>query len=101
TPVRPPSATAVAAARIDRVEGEVYVTARAGRKTAAAGQDLLPGEGVSVPGTRGFAVLSFPDKSRLELSCGAAIRDVYDVDAAAKRGKRVFVEKGAVKADVA
>ena len=100
TPVRPPSVTVVAAARIDRVEGEVYVTARTGRKAAAAGQDLLAGEGVAVPGTRGFAVLSFPDKSRLELSCGAAIRDVFDVDPAARRGKRVFVEKGAIKADV-
>jgi hypothetical protein len=101
TPARAPSATAVAAARIDRVEGEVYVTARAGRKAAAAGQDLLAGEGVACAGARGFAVLSFPDKSRLELCCGAAVREVYDVDPAAKRGKRVFVEKGAIKADVA
>ena len=101
TPVRPPSVTAVAAARIDRVEGEVYVTARAGRKAAAAGQDLLAGEGVACAGTRGFVVLSFPDKSRLELSCGATIRDLYDIDPAAKRGKRVFVEKGSIKADVA
>lgn len=100
TPVRPPSTTAVAAARVDRVEGEVYVTARAGRKVAAAGQDLLDGEGVLCAGARGFAVLSFPDKSRLELSCGAAIRDLHDVDPAAKRGKRVFVEKGTIKADV-
>jgi len=100
TPARPLSITAVAAARIDRVEGEVYVTARAGRKVAAAGQDLLTGEGVACVGTRGFAVLSFPDKSRLELSCGAAIREVSDIDPAAKRGKRVFVEKGAIKADV-
>src|SRR5262245_37479167 len=101
TPPRPASVTAVAAARIDRVEGEVYVTARGGRKVATAGLDLLAGEGVACAGTRGFAILSFPDKSRLEISCGAAIRELSDVDPVARKGKRVFVEKGAIKADIA
>jgi hypothetical protein len=101
TPVRPPSVTAVTAARLDRVEGEVYVTTRAGRKAAAVGQDILAGEGVACAGAHGFAVLTFPDKSRLELSCGASVRDLHDIDPAARRGKRVFVEKGAVKADIA
>jgi hypothetical protein len=80
----------VTAARLDRVEGEVYVTTRSGRKAAAAGQDILAGEGIACAGAHGFAVLTFPDKSRLELSCGASVRDLHDVDPAAKRGKRVF-----------
>jgi hypothetical protein len=101
TPSRPPSVTAVAAARLDRVEGEVYVTTPSGRKVAKPGLDLLTGEGVDCAGARSLAIVSFPDKSRLELSCGAAIRDLADTDPAAKKGKRVFVEKGAIKADVA
>jgi ferric-dicitrate binding protein FerR (iron transport regulator) len=100
TPVRPPSVTAVAAARLDRVEGEVYVTGRAGRKVATPGQDLLAGEGVACAGARSFAVLSFPDKSRLELQGRSVIRDLGDVDPAARKGKRVFVEKGGIKADI-
>jgi len=101
SPSRPSSVTAVAAARIDRVEGEVYVTARSGRKVATPGLDLLSGEGVDCAGARSLAILSFPDKSRLELSCGAAIRDLSDTDPSARKSKRVFVEKGAIKADVA
>jgi len=101
TPARPPSVTAVAAARLDRVEGEVYVTTPSGRKVAKPGLDLLSGEGVDCAGARSLAIVSFPDKSRLELSCGAAIRDLSDTDPGARKGKRVFVEKGAIKAEVA
>jgi hypothetical protein len=100
-PVHPPSSSEVAAARLDRVEGEVYVTTRAGRRVATPGQDLLGGEGVVSAGARSFAVLSYADKSRLELSGDATVRDLFEGDPTAAKGKRAFIEKGSVKADIA
>ncbi|HEV3027424.1 MAG TPA: FecR family protein, partial [Planctomycetota bacterium] len=73
----------------------------AGRRVATSGQDLLAGEGVVSEGARSFAVLSYADKSRLELSGTATIRDLFEGDPAARKGKRAFIEKGSVKADIA
>lgn len=98
TPPAPkgPAPTEVAPARIDRTEGEVFVLTSAGRRPAAAAQSILGGEGIECPGSRGFAILSYADHTRLEVAAQSRIRLAPESD-----GKRIVVERGAVKAEVA
>jgi len=98
TPPPPPPAPAVTqviVAKIDRVEGEVFVLAPAGRAPATAGLELPAGVGIEC-GDRSFAVLGYPDRTRIELASHTVVRDLFDA-----KGKQFYVEKGAVKAEVA
>jgi hypothetical protein len=85
----------VIVAKIDRVVGEVFVLAPAGRALATAGLELPAGVGVEC-GDRSFAVLGYPDRTRIELASHTVVRDLFDA-----KGKQFYVEKGAVKAEVA
>jgi FecR-like protein len=90
--------TEVPAARIDRVEGDVAVAGKGKRLPAVAGMDLRAGDGLETVGPRSFVVLSFPDKTRVEVTGDTIVRGLADTDAS--RGKRLVVERGAVKAEV-
>jgi ferric-dicitrate binding protein FerR (iron transport regulator) len=99
-PAPPPAAPTVAVvAVLDGVEGEVFVRSGSGRTKATAGQSLRAGEGVECEGPRSAALLAFADRSRLELGGDTLLRDLIERDAG--RGRRLFLEKGLLKAEVA
>ena len=95
-----PSATkaAVAAAVIDRAEGEIWLLAEGKRTKAGIPCSLLPGEGVETAGPAGVAELAFSDGTRLRLDPGTVIREVQE--AKGRSGKRLLLSKGALFADV-
>jgi ferric-dicitrate binding protein FerR (iron transport regulator) len=96
-PTPPPPApvdTQVIVAKVDRVEGQVFVLARKGRTAAVSGQELPAGVGLEC-GDRSYAIVSYPDRTRLEVTGNTVVRDLFDA-----AGKQLYVEKGAVKAEV-
>jgi hypothetical protein len=94
-PTPAPVETQVIVAKIERLAGEVFVLAPNGRAAAVAGQELPAGVGIEC-GERSFAVLSYPDRTRVEVTGNTVVRDLFDA-----KGKQLFVEKGAVKAEIA
>ncbi len=101
TPVKPapapevPRPTTVAVvATLEKMEGDVLV----GKVPAKAGQPIRHGEGLETRGARSWAVISYPDKTRVELEGDTLVRELLDRDAG--KGRRIFVEKGAVRAEV-
>ncbi len=88
-PKPPPPATVAAIAVLDRAEGRVLVN----QAPAKAGQPIRPDDLLESAGPRSFALISFPDRTRLELEGDTLLR--------AASAKRLIVEKGAVKAEVA
>jgi hypothetical protein len=94
----PPTTTVAVVATLEGVEGEAFVLTSKGRVPANVGQAILPGEGVACDGVRGAALVSYPDRTRLELAAGAVVRDMVERDGT--KGRRLFVEKGTVKAEV-
>ena len=94
-PTPAPGATQVIVAKLDRVEGEVFVLSPTGRMPATAGQELPAGTGIQC-GSRSTAVLGYPDRTRVEVASNTVVRDLFDT-----KGKQFYVEKGAVKAEVA
>jgi len=100
-PPRPPTVATVAT--IDPVDGQVEVVAADGSRTPARpGQALLAGQGLLSVGADGVARLAFGDGTRVELGGDSEIRDVQDQEAVGKgaRGKRLFVAKGRISAEV-
>ncbi len=89
-------------ARVERVEGEVYLAARGERTPAKVGLDILPGQGLET-GPKSSAALAYPDKTRLELGGDTAVREILEREAPGRnaRGKRLFLAQGTLKADVA
>ncbi|HLY08720.1 MAG TPA: FecR domain-containing protein [Planctomycetota bacterium] len=85
-----PSETRSQLATLDRVEGDVRVP---GRPAATAGQALYSGDGLVIAGPRSFALVSTPDRTRMEFADGAVVREFTEA--------RVVLEKGSVKAEVA
>ncbi len=100
-PPRVPVETKVAAARIESLTGEAFLSA--GRKPLKAGQDLLPGEGVRTGDVGSGAVIVFPDKTRLEVGANTTVAALFDHEspAAGARGKRVTLDRGHLRAHVA
>jgi hypothetical protein len=94
TPEPPRPTTVAVVATLEKMEGDVLV----GKVPAKAGQPIRHGEGLETRGARSWAVISYPDKTRVELEGDTLVRELLDRDAA--KGRRLFVEKGAVKADV-
>lgn len=87
--------TRVAVAKVESVEGEVYIVSPAGKATAKAEEDLQAGEGLEV-GATGTVVLTFADRTRVEVGPNAALRELKS-----EGGKRIFIAKGEVHAAVA
>jgi hypothetical protein len=69
------------------------------RTPAKAGQELRQGEGVECRGPRSWAVLSYPDRTRVELEGDTLVRELLPREPG--KGLRVAVDKGAVRAEVA
>jgi len=101
TPTPEPSkaVTTVVVAILNRFEGEVYVVAGPGRTPAKAGQELRQGEGVECRGLRSWALLSYPDRTRLEIEGDTVVRELLPREPG--KGLRVAVDRGAVRAEVA
>jgi hypothetical protein len=86
-------------AELGGAEGEVFVRSGTGRTRVRAGQSLLAGEGLECEGPRSAALLIFADRTRVELGGDTQLRELTERDAT--RGRRLFIEKGIVKAEVA
>jgi hypothetical protein len=99
TPEPPKAATTVVVAMLSKLEGEVSVVAGTARTPAKPGQELRQGEGVECRGPRSWAVLSYPDRTRLEIEGDTVVRELLPREAG--KGLRVAVDKGAVRAEVA
>ncbi len=101
TPAPEPSkpVTAVVVAMLNRIEGDVLIVRGPARTPAKAGQDLRQGEGLECRGPRSWALLSYPDRTRVELEGDTLVRELLQREPG--KGLRVYVEKGAVRAEVA
>lgn len=98
-PEMPKPATAVVVAVLGKVEGDVAVISGPVRTPAKAGQELRALEGVECRGPRSWALLVYPDKTRVEVEGDTLVRELLPRDAG--KGLRVVVDKGAVRAEVA
>jgi hypothetical protein len=87
--------TAVMVAIVERVAGEVFIIGKAGKTEAQANRAISAGQGVET-GANSLLVLKYPDGTRLECGVETVIREFSHV-----RGKRLFIQKGAVKSQVA
>jgi len=88
--------TAAGVAKLERVRAEVYVVAPSGRTPAKEGDELRAGQGLETVGTRSLAIVTYPDKTRVEVEDDAEVREVT-----VEGGKRLFVARGIVRAEVA
>jgi len=99
TPEPAKPVTEVTVAVLQRLEGEVFVVRGASRTPAKAGQDLPDGVGLECVGALSWALVGYPDRTRVELEGNTTVRELLGRQPG--KGLRVHVEKGAVKADVA
>ena len=91
--------TEVTIAALQRVEGEVFVVNGSSRTAAKAGQDLRSGDGLECRGSQSWAIVVYPDRTRVEVEANTLVRELLGRQPG--KGLRVVVEKGAVKAEVA
>jgi hypothetical protein len=82
-----------------QVQGSVFRTQGQERGSAARGGPILAGEGLECEGLESSAVASFRDGTRLELGPETLIREV--TERAGNRGKRLFLARGTLLAEVA
>ena len=87
--------TRAAIAKVERLEGRVFVVTGAGKVPAEAGHDFLEGQGLETVGEGSRAVLTFPDGTSIALDAGTSVSEVK-----AKGGKRVTVVRGSLAAVV-
>ena len=96
-PPKPTEVTpATAVAKLDRIEGEVFVVVEGERRPARAGQPLLPGMGVTTGLGQSGASLVLPDGTRFGIGADATLREI----AKGPRGTRVVLNSGTLVADV-
>lgn len=93
-PERP--STAASVARLDQVDGDVFLVGPAGRTAAKGGEVLPAGHGVETGPAKSAAVILFPDQTRIEMGPGTALGELR-----ADGGKRVTVTRGELRALVA
>jgi hypothetical protein len=96
-PVKPTEVVPTAVARLDRIEGDVFVLVDGERKPAHAGQNLIPGMGVATGLGRSGATLLLSDGTRFGIGADAALREIVK----GPRGTRVVLNSGTLVADVA
>jgi ferric-dicitrate binding protein FerR (iron transport regulator) len=87
-------------ARVIRARGEVRLAGDSGEMTAQEGSALLPGQELMTGSDESHAVVRFPDGTQLELGPETVLR-LDEETGAADGGKRVFLQKGVVEAEVA
>ena len=94
-PKPPPPKTEAALAKLERVEGDVFLLARRGRVQAKGGEEILQDEGVETSGLKSLAFITYPDRTRLEVAGESVVSELSE-----RQGKRVVLAKGQVGADV-
>lgn len=94
-PAPPKPVTISVVAVLDRAEGEVFV----GGAPAKAGQEIRHAQGIECKGARSWALLSYPDKTRMEIEGDTLVREILGREPG--KGLRILIDRGAVKADVA
>lgn len=94
-PEPPKPATISVVAILDRAEGDVQVAGA----PAKAGQEIRPGQKIETRGARSWALLGYPDKTRMEVEGDTVVREILAREPG--KGLRILVDRGAVKADVA
>ncbi|HVE40472.1 MAG TPA: FecR family protein, partial [Planctomycetota bacterium] len=96
-PVKPTEvAPATAVAKIDRVEGDVFVVVEGERKPARSGQPLLSGMAVTTGLGQSGASLVLADGTRFGIGADASLREIVK----GPRGTRVVLNAGTLVADV-
>jgi ferric-dicitrate binding protein FerR (iron transport regulator) len=98
-PAPGPGATGLA--RLGELKGHVRILAEEGLLKARPGQLLRPGQEVHT-GEDSFAVVTYDDRSRLELSADTAVRlvDLTCLDRQQAPGKHIYLVRGVVNAHV-
>lgn len=89
------TSTQLAVAKVERVEGEVLLVTKGGRRPAKGGEDLLLGEDLETSGAASRASLVFADRTRVQVGAGTLLKEIK-----AEGAKRIRVESGTLKADV-
>jgi ferric-dicitrate binding protein FerR (iron transport regulator) len=97
-PVPAPPRTVAVVARVEAARGEVSIERAGERRPVSAGSDLVEGDLLSTHGRASIATLVFPDRTRVELGPDASLREQ---GGDASKGKRLRLERGWLKADVA
>ncbi len=86
----------VALARLEEVQGEVYVLTPSGDSAPAVrGQELFSGQGVRTRGEDSAAVVRYPDRTRLELGADTLVNLLAEAAV-----KKVALSEGFLAADV-
>jgi WD40 repeat protein len=93
--------TLVQAARLDRVEGEVFVLQDGTKTRAKAGQGLLRGQGLEIAGARAVARVTFSDGTWFETSGETTVAEVSERADRKGVGKWLRLSRGTLSADVA
>lgn len=91
-PERKTEAAPSAVAVLERIEGEVAVVHAGARMAARAGLELLAGQSLETVGAASSAAVAFPDRTRIQLGGDTEVRELD--------GRRLFVARGVVAADV-
>jgi len=99
TAVVPARDMTTAVARLESLSGEVKVTGSSGAATGKAGLALSGGQGILTGGGAGGALVRYPDGTSLLLGPETEVRDLADAEGGA--GKRLFVARGMLSAEVA
>jgi WD40 repeat protein len=99
----PKADEAQAYAKLEDVQGEVYVVSDKGEIAAQPGQTLLYGQSLRTRGD-GSAVVAFADTSRLEVSNDTTVRFMNSGPQVASQkepsGTKVFIDEGSATVDV-
>jgi ferric-dicitrate binding protein FerR (iron transport regulator) len=105
-PPAAPTAAGIALARLERVEGSVFLFAAGapGRTEASAGRDILRGQGLAT-GKGSLAVVKYPDGTRLEVAEETTL-DLFARwsprrAASPAEGKYLLLRQGMLAAEVA
>lgn len=84
-----------AIARLERAEGEVRLTADGTEEVVQSGVAILSGQSVRTVGSGGFAIIRYPDSTRIEVGVDSELRDFQD---GPETGKRLNLIRGTLLA---
>jgi ferric-dicitrate binding protein FerR (iron transport regulator) len=87
---------------VAKVHAEGNVLLLSGKETTpcAADAEILAGSGIQTA-PKSFAVVVFPDGTKVELAAGTRVRRIADLEGQGGTGKQIDLESGAVEAQVA
>lgn len=110
TPERPPepppppreSRTVAVVARLQCLEGRIFIVSEHSRTPAGSPQEIVSGQGILTVGRASFAVVEFPDATRLEIGPDTCVREIAEASPAEVpgSGKRIHLAAGTIAATV-